>query len=185
MFQKRCLWSIGVLTLALSLAACKQAEEPKQKESVTKPAAPSGTAPETSQPAQKAAAPAPLQEFLQEISASAPLQTMQVGEQVTISVTVKNISQETWPATPDAEDRKHVVLGYRWRDKSGKVLTVGALPRLPHDLGPGQSMSLNLTIQAPPEAGDYILRLTMLQQGVSWFDDREGKPLDFPITVER
>lgn len=77
MYQHGCRWTAGVIILLmiLSIAACQQAEE------------------------KKAVAAAPLQEFLQEISASTPAPTaMKEGETVTISVMLKNISKETWPA---------------------------------------------------------------------------------------
>ena len=197
MYQKRCPWSIGVITLALSIAACQQAEEPtapsgtapgvsqpQQKKSVTEPAAPSGAVPEAGQPAQKTAAPAPLQEFLQEISSFAPLRTMQVNETVTMPVTVKNIGKQTWPATGDREGKNAVHLAYHWLDKEGKTV-VGDENRtgLPHDLAPGESVSLDASIQAPKQVGDFRLRLTMVQETVTWFETAGAQPLDVPVTV--
>lgn len=177
MYQKRCKWGIGVITLVLSMAACQRAEEPTP---------PAKETPAATQPAQKAVAPAPLQEFLQKISVSTPVPTtMKAGETVTISVTVKNISKETWPATGDLTTGANIVhFSYHWLGRSGNVVIFeGARTRLPHDVAPGGSVSLDATIQVPSTPGEYTLRLTMLQELVTWFEDRGAQPLDIPVTV--
>jgi hypothetical protein len=66
----------------------------------------------------------------------------------------------------------------------GKVAVYnGIRTPLPHDLPPGESVALTATIQAPAQAGDFTLRLTMVREGVAWFEDRGGRPLDIPVTV--
>ncbi len=162
------IWSIGVIMLALSIAACQRGEEPT---------APAKTVPETSQPARP-------REFLQEISTSASLPTMRVGEKVMIPITVKNIGRETWPATSDSEGKKAVHLSYHWFDSAGKTVVFdGIRTELPHDLAPEETVSLDATIQAPDQAGDFRLRLTMVQEAVTWFEAAGAQPLDVPVTI--
>lgn len=159
MHQQRCRWTIGVIIVMLSIAACEQAEE------------------------RKTVASAPLREFLQAISISTPVpKAMIAGETVTVPVTVKNIGKETWPSIQNAEGSLHVTLGSRWVDRSGKILSGGS-SMLPYDLEPGKTMSLSASISVPNQAGHLTLRLTMIQQGVTWFEERGAQPLDIPVTV--
>lgn len=164
MHQQRYRWTIGVIILMLSIAACEQADEKKAEQ-------------------KKTIASAPLREFLQAISVSTPVPTAMIaGATVTVPVTVKNIGKETWPAIQNAEGSLHVTLGSRWLDRSGKILSVGS-SMLPYDLEPGKSMSLGASISVPNQAGHLTLRLTMIQQGVTWFEERGAQPLDIPVTV--
>lgn len=164
MHQQRCRWTTGVIILLLSIAACQRADEKKAE-------------------VKRTVASAPLREFLQAISASPPApKAMIVGETVTVPVTVKNIGEETWPAAQNGEGSLHVTLGSRWLDKSGKILSVGSF-MLPSDVEPGKSLSLDASISVPNQAGHLTLRLTMIQQGVAWFEERGAKPLDTPVTV--
>jgi hypothetical protein len=146
----------------LSIVACQQAEKADERRTV---------------------ASAPLREFLQAISVSPPVpKAMIAGETVTVPVTVKNIGKETWPAGQNGEGSLHVTLGSRWLDKSGQILSVGSF-MLPSDVEPGKSLSLDASITVPRQAGHLTLRLTMIQQGVAWFEERGAKPLDTPVTV--
>ena len=40
---------------------------------------------------------------------------------------------------------------------------------LPHDVGPGQTVTIALDVKAPPAPGRYILELDMAQEHVTWF----------------
>ena len=173
MYQGKLIRNLGIAALALAVATCDQAQEPP---------APSGTAPGAAQPAQSG--PARLTEFAQQLGLSAPVQTMRVNAVVTIPVTVKNTSTETWPATPDPTGAGWVRLAYHWLDNTGKVVVYDGLrTELPYDLAPGEAVTLNAKIQAPAQEGDFMLRLSMVQEGVAWFEDRGAQPLDIPVTL--
>jgi hypothetical protein len=121
----------------------------------------------------------PLKEFLQEITSTVSVQTMKVNERVTIPVTVKNISRETWPATGE----KLVFLSYLMTDSLGKA-TIGPFLQmptsLPHDVAPGEAVELDAKIQAPAQPGEYLLWLTLVQQGVTvtLFTDHGARSLN-------
>jgi hypothetical protein len=134
--------------------------------------------------AKKAVVPAPLKEFVQELSSSAPVHTLRVNEQVTLPVTVKNSGTEIWPATADPTGKYVVHLSYHWLANAGTVVVRdGVRTELPQDLAPGEAVALAATLQAPAEAGEYVLRLTMVQEQVAWFENQGGQPLDMPVTV--
>jgi hypothetical protein len=173
MYWKKLIRSIGAVALVLAIAACEREQEPVAPPSAGQPA-----------PAKKAVVPAPLKEFVQELSSSAPVRMLRVNEQVTLPVTVKNPGTETWPATGDPTGEYVVHLSYHWLDNAGTVVVRdGRRTRLPQDVAPGEAVSLAATVQAPAAAGEYVLRLTMVQEQVAWFDNQGGQPLDMPVTI--
>lgn len=65
-------------------------------------------------------------------------------------------------------------VSYRWFRAGTVVPLSDAEPirtRLPFALGRGQSVRVRVPIDAPTAAGDYLLRLTLVQEFVAWFDD--------------
>jgi uncharacterized membrane protein len=55
---------------------------------------------------------------------------------------------------------------------------------LPRDLGPGESVTLRATIQAPENAGNYLLHVTMVQEAVAWFSDSDGGHVLISVSVK-
>ncbi len=41
---------------------------------------------------------------------------------------------------------------------------------LPHDVAPGQSVTINVSVGAPGEIGNYVLRQRMVKEYVGWFE---------------
>ena len=66
-----------------------------------------------------------------------------------------------------------VHLSYRWIEQgSGRRLDrEGERSRLPQALPPHQPLAHQVTVRTPPTPGEYILRLTLVQEQVAWFDD--------------
>ena len=62
-----------------------------------------------------------------------------------------------------------VHVSYRWV-RNG-VAEEGARSRLPRAIPPGESMTCRVGVTAPSTPGEYDLRLTLVQEGVAWFDD--------------
>ena len=62
---------------------------------------------------------------------------------------------------------------YRWFDASGAPVGAGEWIHtpLPHALRPGEVIDACIRITAPHIPGDYTLAVTLLQEGVAWFDD--------------
>jgi hypothetical protein len=124
-------------------------------------------------------------EFSQEISTTVTRQVFTVNEKIIIPVTVKNISTRTWlaaqPSLPG--NLGPVRLSYRWVDSNKQYLGPSLRTALPDDLAPGESITFNAVIQAPNQKGDYILRITLVQERVAWFDDKKGIPLNLFVRV--
>jgi len=62
---------------------------------------------------------------------------------------------------------------YRWFDAAGAAVSAGQWihTNLPHALPPGESIEAAIRIAAPHVPGSYTLAVTLLQEGVAWFDD--------------
>jgi len=97
---------------------------------------------------------------------------LQIGQTVTVPVTVNNVGQGIFAATGATP----VDLGYHWYDQIGKaVVWDGLRTKLPADLQPGKSVQLQAQVQSPPDGGTYQLRFDLAQEGVTWFSAK-GTP---------
>ena len=96
------------------------------------------------------------------------------------NITVTNTGTVSWPAggaTP-------VHLSYHWLDQLGNVVVWdGARGALASDLAPGQSAVIALPVTSPAQTGPYILRLDLVQEGVTWFSSQGVAPRDLAINV--
>jgi len=128
--------------------------------------------------------PAPLTEFAQQLILEKSIPLLRIRQMLKFPVTVKNTGNQTWISRGDYTGRNVVRLAYRWLDSAGRIVVAdGHRTALPHDVSPGQSIVLYPTVEAPAEVGDFVLRLTMLQEGVAWFDNQGGQPLDVPMSI--
>ena len=109
---------------------------------------------------------------------------VEAGSRVPITVTVKNTGSATWRA--GGEPLKGVVhLGYHWLASDGRAIEGATRGVLPHDVAPGQTVTLrDVEIVAPEAAGTYTLRLDMVSELVAWFHQVGGRPLLVEVAVE-
>ena len=109
---------------------------------------------------------------------------MVAGETVLANVSFKNVSQRIWPSRPNNSGQNAVELSYHWVDRKGQtVIFDGLRTPLPKDLNPGESASLKAKIRAPDRAGNYILEMTLVQEGVAWFTDNDGGKITVHVNV--
>ena len=109
---------------------------------------------------------------------------MLVGQTVLADVTIKNASSKTWPSKPDPRERNAVNLSYHWLDRKRQVVVFDGLRTpLPRDLKPGESVTLRAAIRAPEKAGEHVLHVTLVQEGVAWFSEKDGGQILIPVSV--
>jgi 4-amino-4-deoxy-L-arabinose transferase-like glycosyltransferase len=106
------------------------------------------------------------------------------GQKLSIRVSVKNLSDVTWFARERGAAPFQLNVGNHWLDQSGRELMHddGRAP-LPRNLAPGETLELELFVNAPRVAGTYILELDMLQEGVAWFATQGSNPVRMPIRI--
>ncbi|MDG0794534.1 hypothetical protein OMP38_29610 [Cohnella ginsengisoli] len=77
-----------------------------------------------------------------------------------------------------------VNLSYHWMNQTGdKLLEDGIRTALSENVYPNQSTESNMIIKLPQKSGHYLLRLSLVQEGVSWFYLAGGGYLDIPVKV--
>lgn len=69
-----------------------------------------------------------------------------------------------------------VNISYHWIDASNGTIAVfdGERTAISPGLPAGEKREFRATVLAPGRAGRYVLRVTMVQEGVAWFDDAES-----------
>jgi hypothetical protein len=95
--------------------------------------------------------------------------SLALGDVAEVTCTVTNAGDGFLvPAAPYP-----VEVCYRWFDDGGTAVGAGTWlhTRLPRTLVPRDSVRFKVLVAPPPSAGCFTLRLTLLQEGVHWFDD--------------
>jgi hypothetical protein len=119
------------------------------------------------------------------IAIASPLEVWRRGQQVTIQVTIRNISDSAWLVRERSNSKYQVELGNHWLDGNGKTLVNDdGREALPQDLKPGETITMPLTVNAPRIPGDYILEIDMLQEDAAWFALRGSKTLRLPVSIK-
>ena len=104
------------------------------------------------------------------------------GGEVNIDVTVTNTGLRAWSAGGDHPVR----LGYHWFDMSSHaVVWDGARTALPHDVAPGESLTLTVDMRAPQAEGTYALAWDMVQEGTGWFSTSAVPVREDLVAVEQ
>jgi hypothetical protein len=106
-------------------------------------------------------------------------------EAATIQVAVRNAGAVAWLARERAVAPFQINIGNHWLDGAGRtIVTDDGRATLLQDLLPGDEAEFSFTVNAPRDAGQYILEVDVLQENVSWFGLRGSKTLRLPVMVE-
>ena len=162
--------------LVLVLAGCKSS--PRQT--------PGNVAATSDSNTPKTNSPLPDRAYKADLSLAQPLTTIKAGQKTAVRVKVKNASDVTWLVYGIGEGNKYrVAVGDSWLDSDGKLITnMDGRYGLPADLGPGRDVEVPLEITAPAKPGKYILQLDMVQEGVTWFQDKGSPVLKVNVDVQ-
>ena len=124
----------------------------------------------------------PKVEFL---SAGVPAQ-VKAGSEIVVPVEIANRSDAFWSASgaPLQAGVLMVTASYRWLPADGTLTSVeGKRSLLPGDVPVGGRLKMLVRVPAPAEPAKHILRLTLIQEGVAWFDMVGGGQSDHPVKV--
>jgi len=153
----------------------------------TSPEAPkpgaNSTVPAATQPTTAAAPIAPLTSFRVEwISQQVPTE-MEVLKWYDATITLRNPTNVLWPARGPIPGS--VNIAYHWSSPQGKLLVLdGERTPFPHDIGPGETIKLDkVRVIAPASPGEYRLQISLVQEGVSWFESQGAKTITVPVKV--
>jgi hypothetical protein len=121
-----------------------------------------------------------LTQFCACITAKSAVPPLGCGELVAACIDVANRSNECWWSSGERQVR----VSYRWLDEQGEVIVSdGERTPLPRDVRPGECVSVWAKIRTPHDAGRFLLRVTLVQEFVAWFDERGSGALEIPVVV--
>lgn len=121
----------------------------------------------------------PLSSFDQVIRSSASNLSVAANEKFELPVRIENPGTETWLTTGSAP----VNVSYKWF-RNGTILPIeGERTPLPKPISPKTSEDVTVHIMAPGQAGKYELRVTLVQEGVTWFMTKSNTYLALPVSV--
>ena len=114
--------------------------------------------------------------------------SLAAGQSLSFEVIVRNVGGETWPAVGDAAGRHAVSLRALWLRPDGSAVREGhwfkeGATRVPFDMEPGDTAGLKVEVSAPEAPGDYVLELSVVQEGVAPASGRGAEPLRAAVKV--
>jgi len=119
-----------------------------------------------------------------ELLSPPPAAPVTPGATVELQVAVRNTGDTLWLSRPSPTGG-YVTLGTQMLDDQYIFLS-DTLERtlLPYDLGAGSRVTLRHRFTAPTEPGSYQVKLDLVDELVTWFEERgESQPLLFPLGV--
>jgi hypothetical protein len=109
--------------------------------------------------------------------------TMLAGGTSAVQVTLRNTSSSTWPAAGPHPVR----LGYHWHTTDGtevpSSLWDDLRSALPHDVTPGDVVTLNCNLSAPRNPDRYEVRWDLVEEARTWFAWQGVATLDVEVDV--
>jgi hypothetical protein len=119
-----------------------------------------------------------------ELNVIDPPAQLHVGQQTTIQVSVKNVSQSQWLAPERSGGDFRLSAGNHWLDHDGNpLINDDGRGTITTDVSPGATTAVPLIINAPRRAGEYLLEVDMLQEGVAWFASKGSRTWRGKVTV--
>ncbi|WP_028325361.1 Wzt carbohydrate-binding domain-containing protein [Desulfatirhabdium butyrativorans] len=107
--------------------------------------------------------------------------TLQLGAQFALYVNVYNQSDQDWIG-----DGNHpIYLSYHWRQSNGDVVEFDGLrtPISGRVIKAKRKTREQVIVEAPRDAGAYVLELSLVQEQVCWLEDRGFQPLCLNVEV--
>ena len=98
------------------------------------------------------------------------------NSKVAVPVVVRNIGDRVWPAS-------EVFVSYHWFRDDQLVVWDGERTRLPRDLRAGSRTAVSVHVATPSEPGAYVLKLTLVQELVTWFEHKGAVPIVQSVAV--
>ena len=138
--------------------------------------------PESKPSPQTSSAPASQNVFGAQYQADNTTWKVTADSKFSVPLTIKNTSADAWSSQAA---QGPVLAAYHWLDSSKKMLIRDGL-RTPFatPVVAGSEVKINLNAQAPKEKGTYIMQVSLVQEGVAWFENKQVKPLELTIHVE-
>jgi hypothetical protein len=122
---------------------------------------------------------APLSSFSEDIQSSVKSLELRPAERTSVPITLRNPGPALW----STRGQDPITIGYKWFDR-GKVLPIeGERTRLPGLIKPGDTVDMKVNVVAPGTTGSLVLKISLVQEGVTWFMTSGARPLEVPAAI--
>jgi phosphoglycerol transferase MdoB-like AlkP superfamily enzyme len=112
------------------------------------------------------------------VAGATPHVVVSGAEARSVKVTISNDGTTAWDAAGE------YALSYHWRTAFGTLVQRdGTRTPIAASVPPGGSITLTAELGPPPGAGMYVLEWDMVQEGVTWFSERDRAPLTRTLVV--
>lgn len=111
---------------------------------------------------------------------SAP-STVEAARPLIVRVRITNTSPEAW--VPGSARGRGIKVGVRVRRPGAAIWTDYDRAELGRSVAPGESRDVPLLLGAPRDPGDYSLKIDLVDEFVTWFEDQGSEPLVWTMTV--
>lgn len=100
-----------------------------------------------------------------------------------LEVSLKNEGDTLWLSDPNSTTG-FVTFGTKLLDERRQFLSdAGERSNLPHNVPPGQTVTLSHRFTAPTKPGLYWIKLDLVAEHIAWFEEEGSQPLIFFIQV--
>lgn len=104
---------------------------------------------------------------------------LRCGDALILALRLENSGYVPWLTSGPYPVR----LGYRWLNQQGDVVVPdGGRTLLPAPVPTGMSVHVEVRVEAPPNAGNYLLQVELLEEGQAWFSQRGVAPLSLEVS---
>ena len=106
-----------------------------------------------------------------------------VNELYPHEVEIENTGDTLWLVSRSAP-KGTVRLGVKILAEGGELIDeVHGSPSLSRAVAPGETVSLTIVRAAPNDAGQYKLKIDLLDQDICWFEQHGSEPLEMKFAV--
>jgi len=103
-----------------------------------------------------------------------------VGHDDSITITIENAGADAWSSSKHADH-----LSYRWLTLDGEQADEGVRTVLPHDVEPGESVTVTMRLRGPDQPGRYVLEVDMVREHVRWYGPPKAGQARYPVVASR
>lgn len=109
------------------------------------------------------------------------LNVMRTGMPEKLRIAINNHTKDIW----ECNEVMSINACYHWLAEHGEMFYFeGIRTPLPRPILPNSSLELEITVVPPTQPGLYQLQLTMVHEGVGWFEEGGFTATKHPITIE-
>ncbi|MCJ7681194.1 MAG: hypothetical protein MUP70_10750, partial [Candidatus Aminicenantes bacterium] len=121
-------------------------------------------------------------EFVSRIHSDRKTLSVQEGRRIPLSLTVTNRGTHPWNKREDHP----FALSYHLLDQQGEMLRFeNRRYPLPERVEPGETVSLDIFLQAPLDHGRYRIEFDVVEEGIAWFRDLGSASLKIGLDVTK